>query len=87
MSETLSDLLRRFRIETLVRQAEIIRDFPETEERTKEAAKLIYTVMYDHALGRLTHAEKAQILQTVDFARDYHAPPQDASPPGSDPLD
>jgi hypothetical protein len=87
MTETLGEVLRRFRIETLVRQAEIIRDFSDGEERTKEAAKLIYTVMYEHALGRLTPSEKSRILEIVDFARDYHAPPQDAAPPGSDPLD
>ena len=74
MSETLAETLHRLRIETLVRQAQVIRDHPPGEERSREARKLIFGLMYDHALGRLSPAEREQIMSLVDFARDYHAP-------------
>ena len=74
MSETLAEGLHRLQIEALLRQAQIIRDHPPGEERSREARKLLYGVMYDHALGRLSYDEREQILSLVDFARDYHAP-------------
>jgi hypothetical protein len=74
MSETLGETLHGLWIEMLVRQAQMIRDYPPGEVRTREARKLLYGVMYDYALGRLSHAEREQILSRVDFARDYHAP-------------
>jgi len=73
MSETLSDRLRQFRIESLIREAEMIRDEPPGPQRAKEARSLIYTVMYKYALGQLSHGEREQILQIVAFARDDHA--------------
>lgn len=74
MSETLGETLHRLWIELLVRQAELIRDYPPGEERTSEARKLLYSVLYDCALGRLSRAEREQILSRVDFVRDDHAP-------------
>ena len=74
MSQTLAEILHRQKIDALVRQAETIRLHPAGEERSREARKLIYAVMFDHALGRLSHAEREQILGLLDFARDYHVP-------------
>ena len=74
MSETLGETLHRLWIEMLVRQAQLIHDHPPGEERTREARKLLYGVLYDSALGRLSHAEREQILSRVDFVRDHHAP-------------
>lgn len=87
MTESLSDRLRQFRIETLIREAEMIRDDPPGQQRSKEARSLIYSVMYQYALGRLSNAEKVQILQIVDFARDYHAPAHQESAPRINPAD
>lgn len=87
MTESLSDRLRRFRIETLIREAEMIRDDPPGRQRSKEARSLIYSVMYQYALGRLSNAERERILQIVDFARDYHAPVQQESTPRINPVD
>ena len=87
MSESLSERLRRFRIQTLIREAEMIRDDPPGQQRSKEAANLIYTVMYQHALGRLSNAEREQVLQIVSFARDYHTPEQQEPFPRINPLD
>lgn len=74
MSETLGETLHRLWIEMLDRQAQLIHDYPPGEERTSEARKLLYGVLYDYALGRLSHAEREQILSRVDFARDHHTP-------------
>jgi hypothetical protein len=74
MSETLAEILHRQRIESLVRQAQTIRAHPPGEERMREAQRMIYGVMLDHALGRLSHAERAQLLGLLDFARDTHVP-------------
>jgi hypothetical protein len=87
MAETLSERLRRLRVQTLIREAEIIRDFPAGPERTKEAHSLIYTVMYQSALGRLTSGEKQQILGMVDFARQRHEPAGQEALPRIRPLD
>jgi hypothetical protein len=87
MSETLSERLRRLRVQTLIREAELIRDDPPGALRTKEAHSLIYTVMYQSALGRLTSVEKQQILSIIDFARESHAPAQQEALPRIHPLD
>jgi hypothetical protein len=87
MSESLSERLRCLRVETLVREAEIIRDHPAGNERLKEANSLIYTVMYQRTLGQLTYAEKEQILGIIDFAREHHAPAQRETAPRINPLD
>lgn len=87
MSETLAEILHRQQIEGLVRQAEAIRMHPPGEERSREARKLIYAVMFDHALGRLSHAEREQILGGLDFARDYHVPESPGRTGETDPAD
>ena len=81
MNQPLSARLREFRFQSLIREAKMIRDEPPGPERSKEASSLIYSVMYKHALGRLSTAQREQILQTVDFAREHHAPEQQGPPP------
>ena len=51
MTESLSDVLRQMRMESLVQQTEFIRDCLHAEcygfeERTEEARKLIHAVLY-----------------------------------------
>jgi hypothetical protein len=74
MSETLAKILHRQQIEALVRQAETVCAYQPGKERLREARKLIHGVMFDHAVGRLSHAEREQILELLSFARDYHGP-------------
>ena len=74
MSQTLAESLHRLQIEALLHHAQMIRDHPPGEERSREARRLLYGVMYDHALGRLSDDERERILSLLDFARDYHAP-------------
>lgn len=87
MSDSLSERLQRFRIQSLIHEAEMIRDDPPSQLRQEEAASLVYTVMYQHALGRLSNAEREQILQIVSFARDFHAPQQQEPFPRINPMD
>ena len=87
MTETLAAILHRQKIEALVRQAETIRMHPAGEDRAREARKLIYAVMVDHALGRLNHAEREQVLGTLDFARDFHVPEPSGRADETDPAD
>lgn len=74
MSETLAEVMHRQQFESLVRQAETIRAYPPCEERLREARRLIYGVMFDHALSRWSDAERRQVLDLLDFARDHHVP-------------
>lgn len=74
MTESLSNVLRQMRVESLVQQAEFIRDCWQTEcyrfeERTGEARKLIHAVLYESALGRITAEERQRILDLLQFAR------------------
>ena len=87
MSETLAEILHRQQIEARVRQAETIRMHPPGEEHSREARKLLYAVMFDHALGRLSHAEREQILGRLGFARDFHVPESPEQADETDPAD
>ena len=74
MTESLSSVLRQMRMESLVRQAEFIRDCWQADcyslqERTDEARKLISAVLYDFALGKITAEERQRILDILQFAK------------------
>jgi len=74
MTESLCSVLRQMRMESLVRQAEFIRDCWQADcyslqERTDEARKLISAVLYDFALGKITAEERERVLDIVQFAR------------------
>ena len=69
MSESLANSLRLIRIDSLLRQAEAIRDYSDSEEKTEEARKLIRFVLYEFALGRLDADTRHQILRVLNFAR------------------
>jgi hypothetical protein len=87
MSQTLAEILHRQKIESFVRQAETIRAHRAGEDRSREARKLINAVMLDHALGRLSQAERRQILGLLDFARDFQAPESPGQADETDPAD
>ncbi len=69
MTESLSAILRRHRVNSLVDQASLIRDFPDADQRIVEARKLIYAVLYDRALGKIDDQEKRRVLENLDFAK------------------
>lgn len=73
MTESLSSILSRMRMQSLLEQAAFVRDSCESgysrEERTAEARKLIHAVLYDFALGKITEEDREQILDILQFAR------------------
>lgn len=74
MTESLSSILSRMRIESVIEQAVFIRDCSKSdcysfEERTKEARKLIHAVLYDCALGKISDEDRRRILDILQFAR------------------
>jgi hypothetical protein len=74
MTESLSAVLSRMRVQSLVEQAEFIRDCCEShgysfDERKKEARKLIHAVLYDYALSKITERDRQRILEILQFAR------------------
>ncbi|MBC8875348.1 MAG: hypothetical protein H8E44_38480 [Planctomycetes bacterium] len=74
MAESLSSVLSRMRIESLLEQAMFIRDCSKSdcysfEMRTKEARKLIHAVLYDSALGKIGEEDRRRILGILHFAR------------------
>ena len=60
--ETLSGILRRNEVETLLHSAHLVRDWANGRERAEEAQRLIRATMYEAALGKISDAMKQQIL-------------------------
>ena len=69
MTESLSAILRRHRVNSLVEQARLIREFPDADQRIAEARKMIPAVLYDRALGKIDDQEKQRVLENLQFAR------------------
>ena len=69
MTESLSAILRRHRVNSLVHQATLIQDFPDTEQRIAEARRMIRTVLYERTLGRIDDEEKHCILEELQLVR------------------
>lgn len=69
MNEPLSSSLGRIRTEAKIRQAELIRDHPASEERIDEARKMIRAVLYEFAVGKIEFDDRDEILQMLQFAR------------------
>lgn len=66
----LAETLRRRRFAATESDAAFVRDHPDSPERLAEAERLVREAMYDHALGRLTAAERDRILTLLSFAVD-----------------
>ncbi len=74
MTEPLSSVLSRMRMQSLLEQATFVRDSCGSEcyslkERTEEARKLIHAVLYDFALGKITREDRERVLDILQFAR------------------
>jgi len=69
MTESLSAILRRHRVNSLVEQSRLIRDFPDADQRIVEARKLIHAALYDRALGEIDDQEKQRVLENLDSGR------------------
>jgi len=69
MTESLSAILRRHRVNSLIDQARLIRDFPDVDQRIVESRKMIQVLLYDRALGEIDDQEKQRVLENLRFAR------------------
>jgi hypothetical protein len=67
--ESLPSALERHRLEFLLHQAETVRDYPDCAARMEEARKMIRSVLYEFALGRLPAETRDQILAVLQFGR------------------
>jgi hypothetical protein len=61
MSELL-DILRCNEARTFIRNAEIVREYPDCPERADAAREQVHRAMYRSALGQVTEDERVQIL-------------------------
>ena len=66
--ESLASILERHRLESLLREAEIIRDYTASGEQIEEARKLIRFVLYEFALGKIDASARDRILDVLHFA-------------------
>lgn len=68
MSASLAKRLADHRFAALLKEAGIIRDWPECAERSEQAALLIREAMYRRTIGRITYVQESQIFGTLAFA-------------------
>ena len=68
MAESLSQVLRSQRLQAFLTEAETIRVWPVSPERTSAATMLIREAMYGCAIGRITHEEESRIFSVLAFA-------------------
>ncbi len=74
MTERLGDILRRMKKESLIREAETIRDHPPGDERDEEAWKYIREAMVQRALGRIGGEQEYEVFTILSFAMPKDAP-------------
>lgn len=68
MTESLTSLLRQRSIENLFSDAELIRDWPEGEQRLAAAKRLIRSAMYRTAVGEIAERDRSAIFALLEFA-------------------
>jgi hypothetical protein len=66
--ESLASILERHRLESLLREAEMIRDHASCGGRMEEARKLIRFVLYEFALGKIDASARDRLLDVLHFA-------------------
>lgn len=81
MAETLPAILRRQRIESLIAQAETIRDYPDGQERIDEAETHKRQARLERTLGNITSHEEHRIFSILSFAMPKDAPAAHEQPP------
>ncbi len=65
--ESLAAILRTQRAEALISQAKLIRDYPESPERTREAERHVREALVQRALGNVTAQEEYRIFSLLSF--------------------
>lgn len=80
--EYLSLSLKQRRRESLIADAEFIRDWPVAVERINEAQKLIREAMLQCTLGHITQGDEYRIYSILSFAMPSDSVMMAASPDG-----
>jgi hypothetical protein len=75
--ENLAAVLRRHRVNALIAEAEIIRDFPDGDERTCHAETHIREAMYQKVIGNITAEEQRRIFSILHLVMPEYAPSPD----------
>src|SRR5688500_15083399 len=82
-STTLGETLRLRRVDAMQSDAVLVREHPDSAERTVEAQRLIREAMYSRAIGRITDDERDRILDVLSFAiASMQERPADDAPEG-----
>lgn len=73
MAESLTEVLRRHEHAGMVERARLIRNAPDSTERRAEAERQAYQVMMERSLGRITDAQRDEILTLLADCTDLFA--------------
>ena len=65
---SLGALLRRKRVEAMLDEARIVRDWPAGIEQSTEGEKLVRHAMYSLTVGEITRAEQSQLFSLLSFS-------------------
>ncbi len=68
MSASLAKVLHGHRVDALISEAQLIRDWPESPERIEEATMLIREAMLRCTTGHISHAEESRVFSILSFA-------------------
>ena len=63
--EDLSAIVRSNEVETLLRNARLTRDWPDSDQKFQEANRLVRIAMYKAALGQVSGEERDRILEIL----------------------
>ena len=63
--EDLSATLRRNEVETLLRNARLTRDWPDSEVKCEQAKRQVLQAMYQAGLGQISDEERNRILEIL----------------------
>lgn len=73
------------RTASLIRQATIVRDWPDGPDRAEQAKKLIRAALVEWATGRISQETESQIYTILNFAMPDGTAYQDGSRPLAEP--
>jgi hypothetical protein len=63
--EDLSAIVRGNEVETLLHNARLTRDWPDSQQRSQEANRQVRMAMYKAALGQISDEERDRILEIL----------------------
>ena len=85
--ESLATVVRQNDVETMLQNARLTRDWPDREEKSKEASRQVRMAMYERALGGIPEDVAREILDILrpccpDLFASPSPPPNEWQSPG-----